>query len=94
MPAAHAPVGGTTIRGKHYRGGEFIPAEVVDSLSDDETDKAGLKTGPEDDDETDDDFEPANDTITVREARDNAKRAVRIAKTAQRQLRKLGRMKK
>jgi hypothetical protein len=45
MPAVHAPGGGVTIRGVHYRGGQFIPGEVIHSLTDDEATAAGLK-GP------------------------------------------------
>ena len=33
---AHAPSGGVMLQGKFYEGGEFIPGEVIDSLSDKE----------------------------------------------------------
>lgn len=36
MPAEHAPPGGIEIRGVHYVGGQFIPGDVVDDLSDEE----------------------------------------------------------
>lgn len=36
MPAQHAPAGGITIRGIDYTGGQFIPGDVIDDLSDEE----------------------------------------------------------
>jgi hypothetical protein len=34
--AAHAPAGGVTVQGKEYKGGEFIPAEVMERATDEE----------------------------------------------------------
>jgi hypothetical protein len=39
MPQTHAPKGGVTIHGKHYVGGEFIPADVLNSLDSKDLDK-------------------------------------------------------
>jgi hypothetical protein len=49
MPAAHAPKGGVTIHGVHYIGGQFIPADVMDSLSavDQEAVPDGRRVGTE-----------------------------------------------
>lgn len=47
MPAAHAPKGGITIRGKEYRGGEFIPASIVASASPEERAELEKKTQTE-----------------------------------------------
>jgi len=41
MPAEHAPKGGITIGGKKFRGGEFIPSEVLERAS--ASDKAKLR---------------------------------------------------
>lgn len=42
MPAQHAPRNGATIRGVEYKGGQFVPGDVVDSLSDEEKKQAGI----------------------------------------------------
>lgn len=41
--AAHAPAGGVTIGGHEYRGGEFIPADVMAGATDEEKAKVGGK---------------------------------------------------
>lgn len=49
--AAHAPKGGVTIQGKEYKGGEFIPAEVVESATAEEKAAIEGKGKPDSDDD-------------------------------------------
>jgi len=44
--AAHAPAGGVTVQGKEYKGGEFIPAEVMEQATPEEKAKVAGKGEP------------------------------------------------
>lgn len=61
MPAQHAPSGGITIRGVDYVGGQFIPSDVIDDLSDEERQKldAAHEEGADDEEPEDSDEEEA-----------------------------------
>lgn len=66
MPAEHAPPGGITIRGVNYVGGQFIPGDVVDDLSDAERDELDAardepEEEPEDEPEPDEEDEEPED---------------------------------
>jgi hypothetical protein len=43
MAAAHAPKGGVSVQGKEYKGGEFIPGDVMDKATEEE--KKAIKGG-------------------------------------------------
>ena len=43
MAAVHAPKGGATVQGKKYKGGQFIPGEVLAKASAEEKQKLGIK---------------------------------------------------
>lgn len=59
MPAEHAPPGGIEIRGVHYVGGQFIPGDVVDDLSDEEREHLdAAHEEPEDENEELEEDEP------------------------------------
>jgi hypothetical protein len=47
--AAHAPAGGVSVGGKEYRGGEFIPGDVMDRATDDEKAKVAGQDDPKGD---------------------------------------------
>src|SRR3990167_5338545 len=45
MSTAHAPSGGVTIQGKHFVGGEFIPAKDMKNATAEEKQAVGIETG-------------------------------------------------
>lgn len=57
MPVHKAPEGGVTINGQFYAGGQFIPGDVVNSMTEEERAQLDEEKDGEDDDEEEDDEE-------------------------------------